>query len=79
MAKTFRIELSDMDLGQVLDGLEMRAEAWERTAEFLRTDSMSEGEFFVVEECSRPAEADAIAKHYRSILRKIHSQMEVQQ
>ncbi len=32
MAKNFRIELDDADLGQALDGLEMRVEAWEMTA-----------------------------------------------
>ena len=51
---------------------------WERTAEYLRTDTMPEGEFFLAEECSKPEEADDIAKHYRSIIRKIHSQMEAQ-
>ena len=79
MALTYRIELNDLDLGQLLDGLETRAESWERTAEFLRTDIMPEGEFFLVEECSKPEEADDIAEHYRSIIRKIQSQMEAQQ
>ena len=78
MALTYRIELNDLDLGQLLDGLETRAESWERTAEYLRTDTMPEGEFFFVEECSKPEEADDIAEHYRSIIRKIHSQMEAQ-
>lgn len=79
MALTYRIELNDLDLGQLLDGLETRAESWERTAEYLRTNAMPEGEFFIVEECSKPKEADDIAEQYRSIIRKIHSQMEAQQ
>ena len=79
MALTYRIELNDLDLGQLLDGLETRAESWERTAEYLRTDTTPEGEFFLVEECSKPEEADDIAEHYRSIIRKIQSQMEAQQ
>jgi hypothetical protein len=79
MALTYQIELNDLDLGQLLDGLGTRAESWERTAEYLRTDTMPEGEFFLVEECSKPEEADDIAEHYRSIIRKIQSQMEAQQ
>lgn len=78
MATTYRIELSDLDLGQLLDGFEPRAESWERTADFLHTRTMPEGEFFFVEECSRPEEADDIAEHYRSIIHKIQSPMEAQ-
>ena len=79
MANTYRIELNDLDLGQLLDGLETRAESWERTAEYLRTETMPEGEVFVVEECSKPEEADDIAEHYRSIIDKIERQMEAQE
>ena len=78
MAITYRIELNDLDLGQLIDGLETRAESWERTAEYLRSDTMPEDEFFLAEECSNPEEADDIAEHYRSIIRKIQSQMEAQ-
>ena len=78
MAKTYHIELDDLDLGQLLDGLEIRAESWERTADYLRTGAMAEGEVFAIEECSKPEEADCIAKSYRSIISKISSQVEVQ-
>ncbi|HMJ90115.1 MAG TPA: hypothetical protein VK530_09880 [Candidatus Acidoferrum sp.] len=78
MALTYRIELNDLDLGQLLDGLETRAESWERTAEYIRTDTMPDGKFFLVEECSKAQEADHIAEHYRSIIRKIQTQMEAQ-
>jgi hypothetical protein len=73
---TFRIELDELDLGQLLDGLEMRAESWERTAEYLRSGYIEDG--FIVEECSKPEEADGIAAHYRSVVRKIREQMEAQ-
>lgn len=79
MAKTYLIELDDLDLGQALDGLEMRAESWERTANYLRTGKMPNGEFFIVEECHKPEDADDIAKRYRSIIDKIRNQMEVQE
>jgi len=78
MAKTYRLELDRLDLGQILDGLESRAESWERTADYLRTERMPDGEFFVIEECSKPEEADDVAAHYRSIIQNIRRQMEAQ-
>ena len=78
MAKTYSIQLDDIDLGQLLDGLESKAEAWEKTSDYLRTGESPEGEFFVIEECSDPEEADAVAGHYRSIISKISGQMEEQ-
>jgi hypothetical protein len=78
MDKIYTIRLAEHDLGQAIEGLEMRAEAWEKTADYLRTEKMPKDEFFIVEECSNPDEADSIAAHYRSILEKIRSQMESQ-
>ena len=78
MGKTFRITIDSLDLFQLLDGLALRAESWERTAEYLRTDKMPDDEFFIVEECSAPEEADGIAAHYRAIIQKIQQQMEAQ-
>jgi hypothetical protein len=78
MAKAYKIELDDLELGQLLDGLEIRAESWERTADYLRDGTSSNDELFIVEECSKPEEADNIAKSYRSIISKIAAQMEAQ-
>lgn len=78
MAKTFFFELNDLDLGQLLDGLEIRAESWERTANYLRTQTMRGDETFLVEACNKPEEADDIAAHYRTIVTKIREQMEAQ-
>lgn len=78
MAKKYRIELDEHDLGQLLDGLEIRAESWKRTAEYLRSGDMPEGEPFVIEECSDEEEADEIAAHYEAIIKNIQSQMEAQ-
>jgi len=64
---------------KLLDGLECRAESWDKTAEFLRADGMPDGEFFLIEECSDPDEADTIAGHYRLILSKVRRLMEAQQ
>lgn len=78
MGKTFRITIDSLDLFQLLDGLALRAESWERTAEYLRTEKMPDGEFYIVEECSSPEEAEGIAAHYRAIIQKIQQQREAQ-
>lgn len=78
MVKLYRIDLNEHDLGQLLDGLEVRAESWRRTAEYLRTEEMADGEFFVIEECSDENEAYGIAASYESIIKNIQIQMEGQ-
>lgn len=76
MSKIYRIELDDFDLGQLLDGLEARAVAWEKTADYHRTgESPSD---FIIEESSGADEANGIANHYRSIIAKILKQREAQ-
>lgn len=76
MQKIYRIELNDLDLGQLLDGLDARAGAWEKTADYHRTGESPEG--FIVEESTDANEADKIAAHYRSIICKIQEQREAQ-
>ncbi len=76
MRQIYRIELDDRDLGQLLDGLEARAEAWEKTAEYHRAGESPPD--FIVEECRDAGEASRIAAHYRSIISKIHKQREAQ-
>jgi len=76
VATIYHIDLDELDLSQILDGLEIRAESWERTAEYLLTGEMPAGESFIVEECSKAEEAEGIAARYRSIVRKIRIQME---
>jgi hypothetical protein len=72
-----RIELSENDLGQAIDGLEVRAKQWEGTATYMRTGE-SPDEFFMPEECRDAEEAENIASHYRSIIAKIRKQQETQ-
>jgi len=74
--KKYRIELEANDLGQILEGLEARAEAWEKTAVYHRTGESPPG--FIVEECNDEHEANEIARHYRSIIAKIRKQQEEQ-
>ncbi len=76
MPRTYCIELEELDLGQLLDGLEVRADGWEKTACYHKTGSAPPD--FLIEECSSAEEADEIAKHYRSIISKIVKQMDAQ-
>ena len=78
MAKTYRIELDEHDLGQLLDGLEIRADSWRRTAEYLRAGDMPDGEFFMIEECSDEDEAEAIAADYGRIIGMLMEQRDSQ-
>lgn len=76
MNKTYMLRLDDTDVGQLLDGLEARAEAWTKTADYQRTGESPPD--FIVEECKDANEANRIATHYRSIIAKIHKQQEEQ-
>lgn len=76
MSKIYRIELDGFDLGQLLDGLDARADAWEKTANYHRTGGLPPD--YIVEECNDADEADKIAAHYRSIIAKIREQQEEQ-
>ena len=76
MQKIYRVQINDHDLGQLLDGLEARAEAWAKTADYHRTGQSPPD--FIVEECNDADEADSIASHYRSIIAKIRKQQEEQ-
>jgi hypothetical protein len=74
--KTIRIELSENDLGQLIDGLCARADSWEKTAHFHRTGESPDD--ILVEECRDAEEAEQIAAHYRSIIETIRAQKEAQ-
>ena len=76
MSKEFHIRLNSIDLGQLLDGLATRAEAWEKTAEYHESGSVPDG--FIVEECSDAEEAHNIANHYHSLCQTIREQVEEQ-
>lgn len=78
MGNDCTITLSENEIGQVLDGLEVRADAWEKTAVYLRSGCLPEGEEIIIEECSDATEAEAIAGDYRSIIEKIQSQRDTQ-
>lgn len=65
--------LDTMDLGQTLDALDTRAEAYERTAEYL--DGADAGGLgFVIEEVNDAAEARSIAEHFRHVQTVLQAQ-----
>lgn len=75
--KEFVIRLNGLDLGQLIDGMEARADAWSLTATYLETGEAPDG--FVIEECSDAEEARRIAEHYQRIVRTVMEQRELQQ
>ncbi len=71
--REYIIRLNGIDLGQVIDGLEMRATAWLHTAAYLETGEVPDG--FLIEECEDAEEARRIAEHYQRILTAMVEQM----
>ena len=76
-SKEFQITLSTDDVGQLLDGLRVRAEAWTKTADFLES-GFNPDDAFLCEECSDPHEARHIAQHYGHIITEIEKQIDKQ-
>jgi hypothetical protein len=76
MSKIYVLRLDQNDVGQLLDGLEDRADVWTKTADYHRTGESPAN--FIVEECNDADEANRIAKHYRSIIAKIRKQQREQ-
>lgn len=72
--KEFVIHLNAFDLGQLLDGLEVRAKAWRHTAKYLETGTIPNTDF-VMEECDDAREAAQLAEHYDRIIRSVVKQM----
>ncbi len=77
MGKTYKIRFESNDLGQLVDGLRSRSEAWHGTVEFFETGTTS-SDGFVIEECRDAEEARAIASHYDRIIASIVKQMNEQ-
>ena len=70
--REYIIRLNGLDLGQVIDGLEVRANAWRHTATYLETGEATDG--FVIEECDDAEEAKRMAERYELILVKLIQQ-----
>ncbi len=77
MTKRYRIEIDAIDFNQILDGLRSREQSWRNTAIYLHDDYFPD-DTFVCEECDDPNEAEAIADHYRDIIKSLEKQIEAQ-
>jgi hypothetical protein len=74
-SKEFRLTLNADDVGQLLDGLRLRAEAWNKTTDYLES-GFNPDDALICEECSDPREARQIAQHYERIIAEIEQQIE---
>ncbi len=70
--KEYVIHLNGFDLGQLIGGLEVRANAWRYTAAYFETGKTPDG--FIIEECNGADEARQIEAHYRRIIRQLMEQ-----
>ncbi len=77
MGTTYTLKLDASDLGQVLDGLHSRSEAWHGTAQYLAAGTTPH-DGFVIEECDDAEEARAIATDYDRIIEIIEAQRNAQ-
>jgi hypothetical protein len=75
--KFVTLKLSELFVGQMLDGLRIRAESWERTKEYL-ADGVIDSDDPYVEECSDENEAEQIANFYKEIIKEIENQLKEQ-
>lgn len=75
--REYVIRLSRHDLGQIIDGLEVRLKAWRDTASYLRTGDPPHPNF-VMEECRDAEEAERLADHYDRIIRSLFNQQQAQ-
>lgn len=79
MRKQIHLVLGDVEIFQLLDGLKIREESWRKTAAYLETEKFPDEDFFLIEECSNPDEAEKIADDYKIIIEKIRKQLTAQQ
>jgi hypothetical protein len=72
------LKLPSLFVGQMLDGLRIRAESWENTKTYLEDGVIADLDNPCVEDCSNPHEAEQIAALYRKIIKEIETQLESQ-
>ena len=64
--RLYHFSLRSLDLGQMIDGLCARRNAWAGTAKWFRGECRDP--YFMIEECSDEHEAQQIADHYSEII-----------
>ena len=74
MKREFVLKLNSVHVGQLLDGLRIRAESWRNTEVYMR-EGYQPDESISLEECSSEHEAEQIAELYESIISAIEQQV----
>ena len=74
MKRDFVLKLNSVHVGQMLDGLRIRAESWRNTEIYMR-NGYHPDESFVCEECTSEYEAEQVAELYESIISTIERQV----
>ena len=72
------LKLPKLFVGQMLDGLRIRAESWEHTKIYLSDGIVVDPDNPYVEECNDEAEARQIETLYREIIKEIETQLVAQ-
>jgi hypothetical protein len=73
-SKKFQFTLEANDVGQLLDGLRLRAESWAKTADYLDS-GFNPDDTFICVECRDAHEARCIAQHYERIIHQLEAQI----
>jgi hypothetical protein len=71
---TITFSLPSTDVFQILDALNNRADAWEKTGALIN-GSFEPDDIFIPEECDDAQEAMEIAKHFRDIAANLEGQL----
>ena len=71
------LKLPRLFVGQILDGLSINAENWERTKIYL-SDGIIDPDNPYIEECNDEIEARQIETFYREIIKEIETQLDAQ-
>jgi hypothetical protein len=74
---TVKLELPRNDVGQIIDGLCCRLDAYRKTAEYFETGSCSDAGF-VIEEVTDAAEARELEERYAQLIRALQEQVREQ-
>jgi hypothetical protein len=72
------LKLPKLFVGQLLDGLIIRTESWERTKNYLSDGVLDDWDNPYVEECDDEIEARQIEVFYREIIKEIETQLAAQ-
>ncbi|MEZ5337950.1 MAG: hypothetical protein R3F46_06755 [bacterium] len=73
MEKIYELRLKAVDVYQLLDALDTRAECYEKTALYLDEGALDEP--FIIEEVTDAEEARGIAGHFRAVQAEIQRQI----